>query len=161
MTARSVFIGLGANLGDCAANLDGALERLGRVESVRVVGRSSYYRTEPVGVGNQPEFLNGAAEIETAFTAAQLLVVLKKIEADMGRVPSERWGPRLIDLDILLCGDEVVQEPGLKVPHPEMHRRRFVLEPLAEIAPQAVHPVLGRSVEALLSELSGEVCRTL
>jgi 2-amino-4-hydroxy-6-hydroxymethyldihydropteridine diphosphokinase len=132
------FIGLGSNLGDRLDNLKRALNSLeGSGIALRAV--SSVYETEPVGPP-QPDFLNAVCEVETDLPAVDLFRTLKRIEAQIGRVAGERWGPRVIDLDLLLYGDEMVQTPELVVPHPEMTRRAFVLVPLLEIAPEATLP---------------------
>lgn len=129
------FIGLGANLGDREATIRAALDALAEEGGIEVVAVSTLRETEPVGVGPQPLFLNGAAAIETTLTARELLDRLLATEQSFGRTrtPGEH-GPRTLDLDLLLYGDEQIDEPGLTVPHPRLHERAFVLEPLAEIA---------------------------
>ena len=147
------YVGLGANLGDRERTLRAAVDALAAEDGVEVVSVSVLRETEPVGVGQQPLYLNGAAELETTLTARRLLDRLLAVEQRFGRirVPGEQ-GPRTLDLDLLLFGDEVIDEPGLTVPHPRLHERRFVLEPLAELAPGLV--VAGRGdVESLLSGL--------
>jgi len=147
------YVGLGANLGDRERTLRAAVDALAAEDGVEVVSVSVLRETEPVGVGQQPLYLNGAAELETTLTARRLLDRLLAVEQRFGRirVPGEQ-GPRTLDLDLLLYGDEVIDEPGLTVPHPRLHERRFVLEPLAELAPGLV--VAGRGdVESLLSGL--------
>ncbi len=141
------YLALGSNIGDRAAHLREALRRLAHVGRVGRV--SSLYETEPVGYAEQPWFLNIACEIEADLPPTELLAALQDIERQMGRVRTVPNGPRLIDIDILLYGDESVDLPGLQIPHPRMHERHFVLDPLAEIAPQAIHPGLGRTVEEL------------
>ena len=145
------FVGLGANLGDRRRTLHAALDALADEAGIEVVAVSTLRETEPVGVGEQPRFLNGAAELETTLTAHELLGRLLAVEQRFGRVrtPGEH-GPRTLDLDLLLYGDEVIDEPGLTVPHPRLHERRFVLEPLAELAPGLVVPGRG-DVESLRS----------
>jgi len=139
------YVGVGANLGDREATIRAALAAL-----PGVVGVSRLRETDPVGVVDQPPFLNGAAALETDFSPRELLGALLAVERELGRERRERWGPRTIDLDLLLYGDETIDEPGLAVPHPRMHERRFVLEPLAELAPGLV--VSGRgTVESLLA----------
>ena len=144
------YVGLGANLGDRERMLRAAVDALAAEEGIEVVSVSTLRETEPVGVGEQPLFLNGAAELETTLTARELLDRLLALEQRFGRVriPGEH-GPRTLDLDLLLYGDEVIDEPGLTVPHPRLHERRFVLEPLAELAPGLVVPGRG-DMESLL-----------
>ncbi len=132
-----------------------ALELLEAEDGLDVVAVSTFRETDPVGLLDQPRFLNGAAAVETDLSASDLLEALLRIERKLGRVrDGTRWGPRTIDLDLLLYGDEIVDEPGLCVPHPRLHERRFALEPLAELAPQAVVPGAGR-VSELLAALDG------
>lgn len=147
------YIGLGANLGDPTRQLAEALERLGAAEEVEVQKVSGFYKNPPLGPPDQPWFVNAVAQVRTRLTAEELVRVLQQVEKAMGRVRGERWGPRLIDLDLLLYNGEISQGPNLTVPHPEMHRRAFVLAPLAEIAPQARHPVLEKTAQELLAAL--------
>ncbi len=141
------YVGLGSNLGDRRAMIDGALERL------RPARVSSVIETEPVGRTDQPRFLNAVAELETVLPPAELLERLLGVERDLGRVRSERWGPRTIDLDLLLYGDLELRTRLLTVPHPELHRRRFVLEGLAELCPDRAVPGVGRTVRDLRDAL--------
>ena len=147
------YVGLGANLGDRERTIRAAVDALGQEEGIEVVGLSTLRETEPVGVGDQPAYLNGAVALETTLSARDLLGRLLTVEQrfDRVRVPGEH-APRTLDLDLLLYGAELVDEPGLTVPHPRLHRRRFVLEPLAELAPGLVVPGLG-DVESLLAGL--------
>jgi 2-amino-4-hydroxy-6-hydroxymethyldihydropteridine diphosphokinase len=148
------FVGLGSNLGDPQEQIRWALELLAAEDGVQVVAVSTLRETDPVGYEDQPRFLNGAAELRTSLSARELLDRLLGIERRLGRVRGEgpRFGPRTIDLDLLLHGDEVVVEPGLLVPHPRLHERRFALEPLAELDPALEIPGRG-PVQALLSGL--------
>ena len=144
------YIGLGANLGPKDVTILRAVELLGAHEDVDVLELSQLRETEPVGVVDQPPFLNGALAVETTLAPRELLHVLLGVERELGRMrDGERWGPRTIDLDLLVYGDEVVDEPGLRVPHPRLHERRFALEPLAEVEPGLEIPGLGRVSEAL------------
>jgi 2-amino-4-hydroxy-6-hydroxymethyldihydropteridine diphosphokinase len=148
------FIGLGSNLGKPLDRCREGIEYLKTIRGSQVLRRSSYYRTEPVGFLDQEWFINAVIEIRTSLTAQELIQELQSIEKQMGRQKPVKWGPRIIDLDILLYGQEVIQTDSLKVPHPELHKRRFVLEPLYEIAPYAIHPAFGVSVAGLRERLS-------
>jgi 2-amino-4-hydroxy-6-hydroxymethyldihydropteridine diphosphokinase len=155
-----VYLSLGANVGDCARNIREAITRLETVG--RVVTASSLYETEPVEFTEQAWFLNCAVAVETTKTPVQLMAELLTIEREMGRQRTRKKGPRNIDIDILLFGDAVVDSPELTVPHPAMQQRRFVLEPLAEIAAEARHPGLGKSVRELLDVLpAGQTVRKI
>jgi 2-amino-4-hydroxy-6-hydroxymethyldihydropteridine diphosphokinase len=146
-----VYLSLGSNVGDREANLREAIERLGRVGTVVAV--SSFYETEPVEFTAQAWFLNCALVLETEEMPDQLLNALLDVERSMGRQRLQNKGPRNIDIDILLFGDGMVKTTGLTIPHPAMHERRFVLQPLAEIAAEARHPVLKKTVQELLDVL--------
>jgi 2-amino-4-hydroxy-6-hydroxymethyldihydropteridine diphosphokinase len=155
---KTTYLSLGSNVGDREANLRAAIKQLSRVG--RVCAVSSFYETEPMEVKEQAWFLNCVVEVETEMSAAELLDALLAIERAMGRERVQAKGPRNIDIDILLFGGAVIDDKGLKVPHPAMHRRRFVLAPLVEIAPDAIHPVFKRSARELLEGLpEGDVVR--
>jgi 2-amino-4-hydroxy-6-hydroxymethyldihydropteridine diphosphokinase len=147
-----IFVGLGSNLGDRERNLREAVERLRKIGVVRL---STLRDTDPVGVADQPNFLNAVAELSSELPARELLDRLLEIERELGRDRAKegRWGPRTIDLDLLLYGDEVIDEPGLTLPHPRLAERRFVLEPLHELAPELVLPDGRRIKDLLLLEL--------
>ncbi len=146
-----VYLALGSNLGEREANLRQALDQLGM--RVHLTTQSPIYETEPWGVTAQPRFLNLAVAGETDLGPHELLQFLKQIEQAMGRVPTVRYGPRLIDLDILFYDNVILESPDLTIPHPRLAERRFVLEPLADIAPDLVHPQLGLTMGELLARL--------
>ena len=149
--AELVYLSLGSNLGDREGRLREAITRL---ESVgQVVAFSSFYETEPVEFTSQPWFLNCAVALETSMMPRQLMAALLRIERAMRRRRIQKKGPRSIDIDILLFGDAIVDVPDLTIPHPAMHRRRFVLEPLAEIAPEVLHPLLKKTIRELREAL--------
>jgi 2-amino-4-hydroxy-6-hydroxymethyldihydropteridine diphosphokinase len=160
LVGETAYLSLGSNLGDRAANLRAAIAQLD--VAGRLLAVSALYETQPVDVPDQPWFLNCVAAIETDQTPRELLQLALQVEAAMGRLRMREKGARKIDIDIVLFGDWVVDEPGLKIPHPAMHQRRFVLEPLVEIAPQACHPGLGKTAQELLEALvAGQTVRRL
>lgn len=161
MPLKRVFLSLGSNLGDRVANLDKALDAL-ETEGIRIIKKSSIYETEPQEVTAQPWFLNLAAECETKLFPLQFLSATQRIERELGRERGPREiakGPRLIDIDILLFGKAVIEMPELTVPHPRMLERRFVLEPLVEIAPTLRNPLTGALLEQRLSNVRGQIVR--
>lgn len=153
MAGVITFLGIGSNLGDSRNNCRNAVRRLQDLPGVSLVRTSSLYRTEPVGTVEQPWFVNAVAEVRSRLEPADLLRGLQKIEQDMGRRDKGTGGSRIIDLDILLYGTALVAQEDLVIPHGELHRRRFVLVPLNEIAPWAIHPRFGISVQGLLDRL--------
>ncbi len=147
-----VYIGIGSNLGNREENCNRAIDLLVH-KGIKLIKRSPLYETEPWGVKKQPRFINMAVEAETILTPEELFNTLKKIESALGRRETIRWGPRIIDLDILLYDDLVINTPELEIPHAGIKDRAFVLKPLSDIAPDKVHPVLKKSMQNLLSEL--------
>ena len=156
---KEIYIGLGTNLGDREANLRLAKHLL--APRVKVEQESSIYITPPWGYEDQSEFLNQVLEVKTCLSPRKLLKALKAIENQMGREKTIRYGPRLIDLDILFFGQRMIQKENLCIPHPRLHERAFVLVPLCEIAPDFIHPVLKEPVQALLSQVDTEGVRQL
>lgn len=148
-----VFLGLGSNLGDREQFIERAIALLSKTSGIELMGKASLYEAEPVGYEDQPWFLNTVIEIRTRLSPKDLLARLHEIECQLGRQPGERWGPREIDLDILLYGERVMDELDLMIPHPELHKRRFVLLPFVEIAPRVIHPQLAKTMEQLLQAL--------
>jgi len=158
--SETAYLSLGSNLGDRAANLRAALAQL--ETDGRLLAVSAFYETQPVDAPDQPWFLNCVAAIETGKTPRELLQLALQIEAAMGRLRMGNKGPRNIDIDVVLFGDRVLDEPGLRIPHPALPQRRFVLEPLVEIAPEARHPELRRTARELLAALpEGQTVRRL
>lgn len=157
---KIVYLSLGSNLGDRAANLRTAMDKLAGLGTVEAV--SAFYETEPVGLTNQPWFLNCAVKLETEKMPRQLISGVLNLEQEMRRQRKQKNGPRIIDVDILLFGTSVIDTAGLTVPHPRLHERRFVLEPLAEIAPDVRHPIFKRSMRELRDALpSGPTVRRI
>jgi len=150
------FIGVGSNLNNPAERCLEAVSNLDSVSGIKVLRRSSLYRTEPVGFTEQDWFVNAVAEIRTVLNPRELLKALQEVEDGMGRVRGPKWGPRVIDLDVLLYGQEVILDVDLVIPHPLLHKRRFVLEPLCELASYAIHPAFGVSIHGLMDRLDDE-----
>ncbi len=153
ITMIPVFIGLGSNMGNRNENLQTACEHILAIQGIQPLRCSRFYETAPVGGPPQPVFLNAAFGITTTLSPRQLLERFQYIETLMGRVRTVKWGPRIIDIDILLYGDEIVDDDRLTIPHPLMHTRLFVLEPLVEIAPDVVHPGSQKTIFQLYKEL--------
>ena len=151
----TAYLGLGSNLADREKNIKRAIEKLNGEEAICVSKASSFYETEPQGIKNQPHFINCVLEIKTTLSPAHLLKKLKSIESELGRTPTVRWGPRIIDIDILQYEDIIINEDNLKIPHPLMSDRSFVLRGLSEIAPTLKHPISGKTAEELLNQTAG------
>jgi len=149
------YVGIGANLGDPAAQVRGAIAAIGALPDTALVAASSLYRTAPIGYTDQPDFVNAVAAVDTQLSAHDLMHALQRIEHGAGRERSFRNAPRTLDLDLLLYGEAAIDEPSLTVPHPRMHERAFVLAPLAEIAPDAAIPGRGPAAECL-ARLGGQ-----
>jgi 2-amino-4-hydroxy-6-hydroxymethyldihydropteridine diphosphokinase len=147
--SENIYLGLGSNVGNREKLLLSSLEYLGHIDAAAVLRSSSLYESAPLGPP-QPRYFNAVVELECTLAPQQLLGILQQIEVDLGRVKSTRWAPRAIDLDILLWGDRLVADVNLQIPHLELHKRRFALEPLCELNPNANHPVLGQTVGRLL-----------
>lgn len=151
MKTYRVFLGLGSNIGEREKFLNKAVDELKKIHDTKVVWTSSVYETDPVGKTDQPKFLNAAAEIETQLNPRELYEEVKAIEERLGRKTGKRWGPREIDVDLLVYDGVVYQDEKVTVPHPEMEGRKFVLVPLKEIAPDLVHPISGMTMEELVA----------
>ena len=153
MSLTTAYIGVGSNLGDRKKAIDGALKKLCSSSQICFIQSAPVYETDPVGGPAQGRFLNTVWEVETTFEVRELLHFLLEIETDCGRVRNEKNEPRMIDLDLLFFGDEVIQEPGLIVPHPRLHERWFVLKPMWDLRSDLVHPVLKKSICELLDQI--------
>lgn len=153
----TVYLGLGSNVGDREEYVEQAIFLLDKNPNVQLLKHSSNYETEPEGGGSQPPFINAAVSLKTKLSPHKLLELCQEIEATLGREREVEWGPRTIDIDILLYGNEIVSDDKLQIPHPLMHERLFVLKPLREIAAQVMHPVLEKSIEALYEARKAEM----
>jgi 2-amino-4-hydroxy-6-hydroxymethyldihydropteridine diphosphokinase len=148
------YLGLGSNLGSRLSNIRFALAAIGQIPGVKMLRTSSIYETEPYGNSEQPPFLNAALEIETTLNPEDLLKALQRVEHHMGRTRKKKWEPRVIDLDILYFGNQVIGEPGLSVPHPDLHNRDFVLIPLNDLIPRFTDPLRQSTVQTMLKRLN-------
>ena len=150
------YIGIGSNLGTPGKNCIEAIEKISNTKDIKIISRSSFYQTEPIGEVQQDWFVNSAIKIKTNLSPTHLLSALLNIESVMGRTREEKWGPRLIDLDLLFYGNLILGKKGLTLPHPEIQKRKFVLIPMSEIAENLVHPTLKKTIKVLLQESSDE-----
>ena len=156
------YIGIGSNLGTPGKNCIEAIEKISRTKDIKIISRSSFYQTEPIGEVQQDWFVNSAIKIKTSLSPTHLLSALLNIESVMGRTREEKWGPRLIDLDLLFNGNLILGKKDLTLPHPEIQKRKFVLIPMSEIAESLVHPTLKKTIKTLLQESSdGTVVKKL
>ena len=156
------YIGIGSNLGTPGKNCIEAIEKISSTKDIKIISRSSFYQTEPIGEVQQDWFVNSAIKIKTNLSPTHLLSALLNIESAMGRTREEKWGPRLIDLDLLFYGNLILGKKGLTLPHPEIQKRKFVLIPMSEIAENLVHPTLKKTIKTLLQESSdGTVVKKL
>ncbi len=156
VNGSTVYIGLGSNLGDKVHNCERALQKIVVNETCSLIKRSYWYQTQPWGKEDQDWFVNGVALVHTSLRPRELMDRFKDVEHRLGRKDTSRWGPRIIDIDILFYDDLVLRSPELEIPHPRLHERNFVLVPLMEIAPQLVHPVLKRTVHDLLAHVKDQ-----
>jgi 2-amino-4-hydroxy-6-hydroxymethyldihydropteridine diphosphokinase len=148
---HKVFVGIGSNLENRLKNIEDAIENI-KLKGLKILKRSPVYETSPYGLKEQPDFLNCVIEIETTESAQETFNILQQIEKKMGRVKALRWGPRIIDLDILFYDNIILNTPELKIPHPDMQNRFFVLKPFSDIAPFLVHPIFKKTIKELLKE---------
>jgi 2-amino-4-hydroxy-6-hydroxymethyldihydropteridine diphosphokinase len=153
---KTAYIGIGSNIGDKVSNCLEAVEEIKKLHGCRFISQSELFLTMPVGVEDQDWYVNGVVSVAAGLLPVDLLEKLLAIEAGMGRIRRRRWGARIIDLDLLLFGQDIIAESDLTVPHPRLHLRRFVLEPMARLAPDLVHPTLGKTVSELLRDFEGD-----
>ncbi len=153
---KTAYIGIGSNLGNAHHNCLTVVKRIKQIPDCVFMGCSPFYKTEPVGVKNQNWYVNGVVSISTNIAARSLMKSLLAIEKDMGRIRKERWASRIIDLDILIFGPDIIQEENLTIPHPRMHQRKFVMAPMVDLAPNLVHPLLEKTMVELLKTIEGD-----
>lgn len=153
---KTAYIGIGSNMGDPQRNCLDSIDNIGKMDNCEIVSTSSLYLTKPIGVTGQEWYINGAISISTGLSAFEMIERLLDIEARMGRVRKKRWEPRTIDIDILLFGQDIIDHETLKIPHPMMHLRRFVMAPMTEIAPDLIHPILGKRMVELLRAIPAD-----
>lgn len=152
----TVYVGLGSNIGNKVENCQKAIEKVQQNNKITIIKVSSLYKTEPIGYNNQDWFINCVLELHTLLIPDELLSIFKQIEKDLKRVNNIKWGPRTIDLDLLLYNNLIINKSNLQIPHPQMHRRSFVLTPLSEIAPDIIHPIFSKTAMELLQNLKDE-----
>ena len=150
---KTVYIGIGSNLGNPLQNCFDSIDRIGNIPECNIIGISDLYWTEPVGIDDQDWYVNGVVSISTDISAQDLMNRLFEIEKDMGRIRNRHWESRVIDLDMLLFGSDIIHEQGLTVPHPLMHKRRFVLAPMVDLAPDLKHPSFEKTMFELLQAI--------
>jgi 2-amino-4-hydroxy-6-hydroxymethyldihydropteridine diphosphokinase len=153
---KTAYIGIGSNIGDKVSNCLRAVEEIKEIHGCRFISQSELFLTKPVGVEDQDWYVNGVVSVAAGVSPVDLLEKLLAIEAGMGRIRRQRWGARIIDLDLLLFGQDIIAQSDLTVPHPRLHLRRFVLEPLVRLAPDLVHPTLGKTVSDLLRDFEDD-----
>lgn len=153
----AAFLGLGSNIGERISYIEKALEEIQKIPGTQILALSSIYETEPWGEITQEDFLNSVVEIDTALSAENLLKELKNIEKNLGRTENKKWSEREIDIDLLFYGNEIIEKDFMQVPHSQIEKRKFVLVPMNEIAPGFVHPVLNKTISALLSETTDDL----
>jgi len=154
--SKPAYIGIGSNIGNKLENCHSAIQMVGKISGCRLMAQSYLFRTAPIGVEGHDWYVNGVIALEAEIPVYQLLKSLLAIEAGLGRERRKKWDPRTIDLDILLFGQDVVDEHDLTVPHPYLHLRKFVLVPMTQLVPDLIHPVLGKTMAELLAGLAGE-----
>jgi 2-amino-4-hydroxy-6-hydroxymethyldihydropteridine diphosphokinase len=153
---HTAYIGIGSNLGTSGENCVEAIEKISTNDHIKIISKSSFYKTAPIGDIEQDWFINSVIRVDTKLNPKELLLTLLNIESEMGRIRKEKWGPRLIDLDLLFYDKLILNQEGITLPHPEMQKRNFVLVPLNEISESLTHPILKKTVKTLLQESSDD-----